>query len=181
MGSPTQPGTRSPVLPMGSGNCCGPRSAIRPCSPRPMIRGGCSIASRMFNQIPVDKGQGRAVLRVVSANWAMALLLITVGAPALAAELTVDIKIERGRVPDTMRLIRVNEGDVVKLRLSSNQPIVLHLHGYDIEKRVAAGAITELAFTAYATGRFPIHVHAQGAGAGAHADAPLATIEVYPR
>jgi hypothetical protein len=137
----------------------------------------------MFNQIPVDKGQGSAVLRLVSANWAVALLLITAGTPALAAELTFDIKIERGRVPDTMRLIRVNEGDVVKLRFTSDQPIVLHLHGYDIEKRVAAGAITELAFTAYATGRFPIHVHAQGAGAGGHAheDAPLATIEVYPR
>jgi len=123
------------------------------------------------------------VLRLFSANWALALLLITAGAPALAAELTFDIKIEHGRVPDTMRLIRVNEGDVVKLRLVSDQPIVLHLHGYDIEKRVAAGAITELAFTAYATGRFPIHVHAQGAGAGGHEheDPPLATIEVYPR
>ena len=137
----------------------------------------------MFNQIPVDKGQESAVLRLVSANWALALLLITTGSPALAAELTFDIKIERGRVPDRMRLIRVNEGDVVKLRLTSDQSIVLHLHGYDIEKRVAAGAITELAFTAYATGRFPIHVHAQGAGAGgpAHEDAPLAIIEVYPR
>ena len=123
------------------------------------------------------------MLRLFSANWAPALLLITAGAPVLAAELTFDIKIEHGRVPDTMRLIRVNEGDVVKLRLTSDQPIVLHLHGYDIEKRVAAEAITELAFTAYATGRFPIHVHAQGAGAGGHEheDAPLATIEVYPR
>jgi hypothetical protein len=137
----------------------------------------------MFNQIPVDKRQGNTVLRLLSASWALALLLITAGLPALAAELTFDIKIERGRVSDTMRLIRVNEGDVVKLRWTSDQPIVLHLHGYDIEKRVAPGAITELAFTAYATGRFPIHVHAQGAGAGGHAheDAPLATIEVYPR
>jgi hypothetical protein len=137
----------------------------------------------MFNRNPVDKGQGEsAVLRLVSASWALTLLLIT-GGPALAAELTFDIKIERGRVPDAMRLIRVNEGDVVKLRWTSDQPIVLHLHGYDIEKRVAPGAITELAFTAFATGRFPIHVHAQGAGAGGHTheDAPLATIEVYPR
>jgi hypothetical protein len=124
----------------------------------------------------------KAVLRLVSASWALALLLITAG-PALAAELTFDIKIERGRVPDAMRLIRVNEGDVVKLRWTSDQPIVLHLHGYDIEKRVAPGAITELAFTAFATGRFPVHVHAQGASASgrAHEEAPLATIEVYPR
>ena len=137
----------------------------------------------MFNPIPVDKGQGSAVLRLVSGSWTLALLLIIAGAPVLAAELTFDIKIERRRVPDTMRLIRVNEGDVVKLRWTSDQPIVLHLHGYDIEKRVAPGTITELAFTAYATGRFPIHVHAQGAGAGgqAHEDAPLAIIEVYPR
>jgi hypothetical protein len=123
------------------------------------------------------------VARLLSASWALALALITAGAPAVAAELTFDIKIDHGRVPDTMRLIRVNEGDVVKLRWTSDQPIVLHLHGYDIEKRVAPDAVTELAFTAYATGRFPIHVHAQGAGASGHAheDAPLVTIEVYPR
>ena len=124
----------------------------------------------------------KAVLRLVSASRALALLLITT-APAFAAELTFDMKIERGRVPQAMRLIRVNEGDVVKLRWTSDQPIVLHLHGYDIEKRVAPGAVIELAFTAFATGRFQVHVHAQGAGGSRHAheEALLATIEVYPR
>jgi hypothetical protein len=124
------------------------------------------------------------VLRLVSARWALALLLITAGSAGIpAAELTFDIKIERGRVLDTMRLIRVIEDDVVKLRWTSDQPLILHLHGYDIEKRIAAGAVSEFAFTAYATGRFPIHVHTQGAGAGGHAheEAPLTTIEVYPR
>jgi hypothetical protein len=138
----------------------------------------------MFNQIPVDEGREKPGAASRSARWALMLALIAVGsAGAPAAELTFDIKIERGRVPDTMRLIRINEGDVVTLRWTSDQPLVLHLHGYDIEKGIAAGAVTELAFTAYATGRFPIHVHAQGAGAGGHAheDAPLATIEVYPR
>jgi len=138
----------------------------------------------MFNQIPVDKGRGRRRVAPRSARWALVLLLITAGSAAvLAAELTFDIKVERGRVPDTMRLIRVNEGDIVKLRWTSDQPLILHLHGYDIEKRIAAGAVTVLAFTAYATGRFPIHVHAQGTAVGGHAheDAPLAIIEVYPR
>ena len=138
----------------------------------------------MFNQIPVDKGRGRRRVAPRSARWALVLLLITAGSAAvLAAELTFDIKVERGRVPDTMRLIRVNEGDIVKLRWTSDQPLILHLHGYDIEKRIAAGAVTVLAFTAYATGRFPIHVHAQGTVVGGHAhqDAPLAIIEVYPR
>ena len=123
-------------------------------------------------------------MRLVSARWALTLLLITAWSAGVpAAELTFDIKIEHGRVPDTMRLIRVNEGDVVKLRWTSDQPHVLHLHGYDVEKRIVAGAVTELTFTAYATGRFPIHVHAQGTAVAGHAheDAPLAIIEVYPR
>jgi len=86
-------------------------------------------------------------LRLVSARWALTLLLITAWSASVpAAELTFDIKIERGRVPDTKQLIRVNEGDVVKLRWTSDQPLILHLHGYDIEKRIAAGAVTVLAW-----------------------------------
>jgi hypothetical protein len=114
----------------------------------------------------------------------MALLGIVAGsAIAAGAELTFDIAIERGSVPDTMRLMRVHEGDAVKLRWTSDRPVILHLHGYDIEQRVAAGAVSEMAFAAYATGRFPIEIHGAGAGAGgqAHRDAPLAVIEVYPR
>jgi hypothetical protein len=138
----------------------------------------------MFNRTPVDKARGQRRVALRSGDIALALLLIIAGsAGILAAELTFDIKIEGGRVPDAMRLIRVNEGDVVKLRWTSDQPLVLHLHGYDVEKRIAPGAVTELAFTAYATGRFSIHIHKQGAGAGGHVheDLPLATIEVYPR
>jgi FtsP/CotA-like multicopper oxidase with cupredoxin domain len=127
---------------------------------------------------------GRGVLRLVARGSALALLLIVAGgAGARAAELTFDIRIEHGRIPDAMHLMRVHEGDSVTLRWTSDRPVILHLHGYDIEKRVAPDAVTELAFTAYATGRFPIEIHAPGAGAGiaAHEEAPLAIVEVYPR
>jgi len=125
--------------------------------------------------------RGITVSRLVTARSALALLLIIVGSLAAgAAELIFDIKIEKGRIPDTMRLMRVHEGDVVTLRWTSDRPLVLHLHGYDIEKRVAAEGVTELKFTAYATGRFPIEIHGQAAG-GAHEGAPLAVVEVYPR
>ena len=67
----------------------------------------------------------------------VALLLILAGS-AGAAELTFDIRIEGGRIPDTMQLIRVHDGDRVKLRWTSDRPVTLHLHGYDIEKRIAA-------------------------------------------
>jgi hypothetical protein len=120
------------------------------------------------------------VLRSVSTGWAVALLLIVAGRVG-AAELTFDIRIEHGRIPDAMRLMRVYEGDVVTLRWTSDRPLILHLHGYDIEKRITPDSATELGFTAYATGRFPIEIHRQGTGGAATEDAPLATIEVYPR
>jgi hypothetical protein len=138
----------------------------------------------MFKRIPVDKTRGKCGVAFRSGKMALALALVIAGSAGIAAaELTFDIKIEGGRVPEAMRLIRVTEGDVVKLRWTSDRPLVLHLHGYDIEKRVAPGAVSELVFTAYATGRFPIHLHEQGTGAGEHAheDLPLAIVEVYPR
>lgn len=122
--------------------------------------------------------------RLVATRLAAVLLAITVGsADVSATDLVFDIKIEHGRVPQTMHLMRVHEGDAVKLRWTSDRPLVLHLHGYDLEQRVAAGAVAEFAFTAYATGRFPIEIHGAGAAVGnaVQGDAPLAIIEVYPR
>jgi len=139
----------------------------------------------MSERIPADKAQGKRRVARGASKMALAVLLITAGGAGVSgAELTFDIKIEGGRIPDTMRLIHLTEGDVVKLRCASDQPLVLHLHGYDIEKRIAPDAVTEFVFTAYATGRFPMHIHdEQGAGAGGHPheDLPLAIIEVYPR
>jgi hypothetical protein len=117
------------------------------------------------------------------ARSTVAFLLIATSSAfsVIAAELTFDLKVEHGRVPDKMRLIRVKEGDVVKLRCTTDQPLMLHLHGYNIEKHIEPGTATELTFTAYATGRFPIHVHAQGEPAGhAHEEAPMVNVEVYP-
>jgi len=119
------------------------------------------------------------MLLVGSARAVLMLLLIFGGSvAATAAELTYDIRIENGTIPETMRLMHVRQGDVVQLRWTSDRPIVIHLHGYDIEKHITADGVVEMSFTANATGRFPIEIHGQG---GAHEGAPLATIEVYPR
>ena len=119
----------------------------------------------------------------------MCILLATlwcagvVGVDARAAELTFNLRIEGGHVPASMRLVRVIEGDVVRLHWSVDRPVVLHLHGYDIEKRIEPGVVGEMTFTARATGRFPLHAHAIGADAkvAARDDAPLLYVEVYPR
>ena len=101
---------------------------------------------------------------------------------AQTQEVTFDLKIEKGRVPQNMRLIRVKQGDAVKLRWTSDRPIVLHLHGYDIEKKVEPGAVAEMAFEARATGRFPVEEHKPNAKGGhSHGEASLVRIEVRPR
>ena len=102
-------------------------------------------------------------------------------ASAQAAELTFDLRIENGRLPANMRLIRVKQGDVVKLQWRADKRTAIHLHGYDIEKTIEPGAVTEMSFTARATGRFTVapHVAKQPSGGHSHG-AVLVTIEVYP-
>lgn len=111
---------------------------------------------------------------------ALALSLILSTPLAHAAEVTYALRIENGHVPADMQLIRVAQGDVVTLQWTADKPSIVHLHGYDIEKRVVPGAVTELKFTARATGRFPVHLHGGAAEAQGHEDA-LVTIEIYPR
>ncbi|HZI40277.1 MAG TPA: hypothetical protein VFD67_01195 [Gemmatimonadaceae bacterium] len=102
---------------------------------------------------------------------------------ASEAEVGFDVRIDNGRVPENMRRLRVTQGDVVHLRFTVDRPMTLHLHGYDIERRVEPGKSDEITFAARATGRFPLHAH----GAGANADqrsaeeTPLLYVEVYPR
>ena len=59
-----------------------------------------------------------------------------------AAEVSYALAIANGRVPENMRLIRVKQNDVVKLEWSTDKPISVHLHGYDIEKDVKPGTVT---------------------------------------
>jgi len=91
-----------------------------------------------------------------------------------AAELTFDLKIEHGQVAQNMRLIRVKQRDVVKLRWGTDQPLTLHLHGYDIETTVEPDKPRIMSFTARATGRFPIETH------GRH-HSVLIYLEVHPQ
>jgi hypothetical protein len=109
-------------------------------------------------------------------------LVLGWGAAVQAAELAFDLKIEKGRVARNMRTIRVRQGDAVTLRWSSDRPMVLHLHGYDIEKKVVPGAVTEMAFVARATGRFSVEEHKTDAKGGhSHGEAALVRIDVLPK
>ena len=98
-----------------------------------------------------------------------------------AAEVTYALTIANSRLPENMRLIRVKQNDVVKLDWSSDKPISVHVHGYDIEKDIKPGTVTQMMFVARATGRFTVEPHIGKTPAGGHAHGDvLVTIEVYP-
>jgi FtsP/CotA-like multicopper oxidase with cupredoxin domain len=72
--------------------------------------------------------------------------------------------------------LRVERGEQIELRWSADAPMELHLHGYKQEVRVAPGEPVLMAFSARATGRFPVETHDRG---GRHR--AILYIEVHPR
>ena len=111
-----------------------------------------------------------------------------VGAPSIcyaadAPQKMFTLDITRGAVATPQRLLKVEKGDALKLRVTSDAPGELHLHGYRLSAKLAPGQAAEIAFTAYATGRYPFEWHAAGESAGtkSHRGPPLATLEVQPK
>lgn len=63
--------------------------------------------------------------------------------------------------------ISVHEGDEVTLNVTSNRPVEMHVHGYDLEVEIEANEPTRISFVADLTGRFPIENHDTEAELGA--------------
>lgn len=118
---------------------------------------------------------------------AATLLTIANSSPALAAdvpEVVFDLSITAGTLPAAKRTLRVQKDQMVRWRVNSDAPGNLHLHAYRIDAAVVPGQTAEVAFKAFASGRFRVEWHpaaAKGAGGGGHHAAPLATVEVRPR
>ncbi|HEV7799729.1 MAG TPA: hypothetical protein VGP15_01510 [Burkholderiales bacterium] len=113
-------------------------------------------------------------------------LLACVSLCALAAdapEKPFSLTIVRGAVPAEQRTLRVEKGDAVRLRVTSDSPGELHLHGYRLAMRLEPSRPAELTFAAYATGRYPFEWHGAGATAAprTHHASPIATLEVRPK
>ncbi len=126
------------------------------------------------------------VMRFHMLNGALRGAAALAAAAAFAGEAPVkafDITIVRGSVPAGQRIVRVEKGDAVRLHVTSDAPGELHLHGYRLEARVTPGMPSDIAFTAYATGRFPFEWHGQHGDSGtrSHHGPPLAALEVHPK
>jgi hypothetical protein len=120
-------------------------------------------------------GTWKHVVTVVSALCALAV-------PIQAAEVMFDLRVQGGRVAQDLRLIRVKTGDLVRLRLSVDRPLLLHLHGYDVEQSVTPAATGEIVFSARIAGQFPLYIAIPDRRGGhSHEEQALVTIEVRPR
>jgi hypothetical protein len=100
-----------------------------------------------------------------------------------AQEQTFTIEVQGRKVAGTAGPIRVKQGDTVALRWITDEPVAIHLHGYEIEKVIKPEAPITFSFKAHATGRFPITAHGFGVQAhrGGHGDTVLVYLEVLPR
>ena len=112
---------------------------------------------------------------------AIAALLSSAALAALAAgtapqHRVLTFSVVNGAVPGVGDTVKVQQGDDLELRWSSDKPMELHLHGYDIEVKVSPQAPAVMSFKANIPGRFPIEQHGQGPG---H-HRPVLYLEVHP-
>jgi hypothetical protein len=93
-----------------------------------------------------------------------------------------DLALKGGELPREQRTLRVKQNESVELRWSSDKPIVLHLHGYDIELAVKPDEPAAMAFVAKIAGRFALSsVTDPGKSRAAHTHGPrVLYLEVHP-
>jgi len=97
-----------------------------------------------------------------------------------------------GGIPTTSeRTYRFRKGDRITIHWTSEIPVELHLHGYDIKTEVVPGVTATTRFVAKTPGRFPIEEHGgDGDGHGhrkserrlslGQTKAAILYIEIYP-
>jgi len=99
-------------------------------------------------------------------------------APAPPQPEATRIQIRGGEVVGGPAEIRVKKGDVVRIVVSADAPDDIHLHGYDVEKKVAPGKPARFRIKADLEGEFEIESHvAEDAGR----DPLVGTVIVEPR
>jgi hypothetical protein len=108
---------------------------------------------------------------------AVAAMFLLVLGESVAEPRVFELPIRNGELPADLRVVRVRQGDEVTLRWTTDKALTVHLHGYDIEKSLSPRAPVLMRFTARATGRFPVEIHAHGRGG----ERVLAYVEVHPR
>jgi hypothetical protein len=110
---------------------------------------------------------------------ATAAAVVALPAMVHAEERHFDLALKAGALPKDMQTIKVKQGDSVELKWTSDQPIKMHLHGYDMQIAVKPGEPTVTAINAKIAGRFSVE-KLQDKGGGHHHGGKVLYFEVYP-
>jgi plastocyanin len=79
-------------------------------------------------------------------------------APA-ADVVTINVAVKNHKVVPRATVHKVTKGKTVRITVTSDQADEVHVHGYNKESEVAAGASTTIQFTANLSGRFEVETH----------------------
>jgi len=114
------------------------------------------------------------------ASGAIIVIFVGMVTTAVAADAVLrkvlTLSVVNGAVVGVGDTVKVQQGDDLELRWSSDKPMELHLHGYDIEVKVSPQAPAVMSFKANIPGRFPVEPHGQRPG---H-HRPVLYLEVHP-
>lgn len=84
-----------------------------------------------------------------------------------------EVRIRDGRAAEGARTLSFRSGETARIDFTTNAPSEIHLHGYDIERRVTPGKTTKVRFRADIEGIFELEDHDSGQ--------ELASVKVSPR
>lgn len=118
-------------------------------------------------------------------GWCLLLFLgqlagLTTAGISLAQESKqFDLLLKGGTLPKAQQIIRVKQNDQVELRWSTDLPINLHLHGYDVMISVIPGEPTVTMLKTRIAGRFSVE-KLQDKKGGHHHGGKVLYLEVYP-
>ena len=75
-------------------------------------------------------------------------------------EIRVEVRDGTGR--PSVRRVEVQQGEQVRLTVTSDVDDEVHVHGVDVEKRLRAGQPADLQFRVRQPGIFPVETHEEG-------------------
>ena len=100
-------------------------------------------------------------------TFAIAVIVLLIAISAMACsedrepqDFFFRMTIEGGSLTRDDSTLIVNQDDTVTIDWTSDMPLLVHLHGYNIETQLEPGVTAPMSFVADATGRFDIYVHA---------------------
>jgi hypothetical protein len=131
---------------------------------------GAILAVVLFLLLRPDDDEATAPTTTARATTAVTSPTTT--APPVQEAVPVRIIFRGGRVIGGIRHARVQRGDRVRLIVRADLADEVHLHGYDISRRVRPGAPTVIVFRATVVGRFEVELEER--------KIPLAELEVRP-